>query len=456
MKYMSIFLAGVFALGLLPTTPALAQAATDVKCDGCVNTGDIATNGVRRADIQNFAINTPKLNNFAVSTAKIKPGAVTADKIAADAVGISQIDPTQVQQRVSGVCPRGHHATGISQIGTLICEAGPNTANSGPATATVVVDCDLGDSIADALAVPAIELTVEISGICEEDVFIARSDVTLKGTDPVTDGIRPSPGGLVRQVLTLVGVNFITIENLSLAGATTGIGINGSYGIDINNCIIEDNSVAGVIAGTGSGPVNLFNTAISSNGVPGDLGVWAANASHVNCTGCTIDNQNTAILLTEGSVMSIDDSTITGKNQAAAVLGGSRMISNSDKTGLSSFEGITDTAILLLGNSSLRLNNNESVTGRVLVLESSIAILDGTTQLNPSFFLNVVTGDSSLVSRNSSALVGNIFISEFSKVTLPSGSAVAGTLQCVSGADAFCADPGTATTSSDCNLCLNP
>ena len=57
-------------LGLLSASPALGQAATDVKCDGCVQTGDIATNGVRRSDIQNFSINTPKLNNFAVTTAK--------------------------------------------------------------------------------------------------------------------------------------------------------------------------------------------------------------------------------------------------------------------------------------------------------------------------------------------------------------------------------------------------
>ena len=80
---------GLAGLGLLST--ALAQTATDVNCDGCVQSGDIATNGVRRADIQNFSINTPKLNNFAVTTAKIKPGAVAADKIAAEAVTTEKI-----------------------------------------------------------------------------------------------------------------------------------------------------------------------------------------------------------------------------------------------------------------------------------------------------------------------------------------------------------------------------
>ena len=86
MKNLISTLAGFCLLGLLSTTPALGQAATDVKCDGCVQSGDIATNGVRRGDIQNFSINTPKLNNFAVTTEKIKTGAVTTDKIADGAI----------------------------------------------------------------------------------------------------------------------------------------------------------------------------------------------------------------------------------------------------------------------------------------------------------------------------------------------------------------------------------
>ena len=94
MKNMIFMVVVFYALGLLYATPALGQAAaTDVNCDGCVHSGDIATNGVRRADIQPFAINTPKLNNFAVTTEKIKTGAVTESKIANGAVTGNKIAP---------------------------------------------------------------------------------------------------------------------------------------------------------------------------------------------------------------------------------------------------------------------------------------------------------------------------------------------------------------------------
>ena len=96
MKRTTLHALGLCAFGLLSTTTALGQAATDVKCDGCVQSGDIATNGVRRADIQNFSINTPKLNNFAVTTEKIKTGAVTESKIAAAAVTESKISASAV------------------------------------------------------------------------------------------------------------------------------------------------------------------------------------------------------------------------------------------------------------------------------------------------------------------------------------------------------------------------
>lgn len=86
MKNIIVFLVGFCVLGLLPTTPALAQAATDVNCDGCVNTNDIADRAVRRSKIANFAVNTPKLSNFAVTSAKIKSLAVTESKIADGAV----------------------------------------------------------------------------------------------------------------------------------------------------------------------------------------------------------------------------------------------------------------------------------------------------------------------------------------------------------------------------------
>ena len=130
MKNMIFTVVGFYVLGLLYATPALGQAATDVNCDGCVHSGDIATNGVRRADIQNFSINTPKLNNFAVTTAKIKTGAVTADKIADGAVTMGKVDPV-LSNTIGTFCAEGDVVVGVDADGNLSCET-PQYFPSGP------------------------------------------------------------------------------------------------------------------------------------------------------------------------------------------------------------------------------------------------------------------------------------------------------------------------------------
>jgi hypothetical protein len=120
-------LTGLGALWLLSTAPALAQIATDVECDGCVQSGDIATNGVRRADIQNFSVNTPKLNNFAVTSEKIKTAAVTTTKIANGAVTVAKVSP-KLSRAIGTSCPAGEFVVGMDTTGRFICESKFNQA----------------------------------------------------------------------------------------------------------------------------------------------------------------------------------------------------------------------------------------------------------------------------------------------------------------------------------------
>jgi hypothetical protein len=63
----------------------------------------------------------------------------------------------------------------------LVAEAG-----SAPGVKTIRVDCNRGDSINQALADKADGLIIEVQGTCQEDVVVARDDVTLLGlgSDP--------------------------------------------------------------------------------------------------------------------------------------------------------------------------------------------------------------------------------------------------------------------------------
>ena len=54
---------------------------------------------------------------------------------------------------------------------------------------TIQVDCSKGQSINQALRDKAEELIIQISGMCQERVVVTRDNVTLIGSDPVTDGV---------------------------------------------------------------------------------------------------------------------------------------------------------------------------------------------------------------------------------------------------------------------------
>lgn len=325
-----------------------------------------------------------------------------------------------------------------------------------PATATVAVNCNAGDRIMVALLRPAVELTIEISGICEEDVEILRKNVTLRGTNPLTDGIRPDPDGLKRQVITVFGTNSIIIENLNLAGANNGIGVNASFGVFVTNCIIEDNSFAGVIAGTAS-TVRVLDTVIRNIGGNPNRGIWATQGSNMSCTGCTIENHVRGILLRHGSEMLLIDSTVVGTQQGVEVVRASkfRMLAGTSPSTIQGGSGGSQNALVLRDNSSAFLTSG-NINGNIRLRRNSVAVLAGTLQSNPSLLVNVVQSGSSLVARNSASFVGDFFITEFSNVTLPTGSTVSGSLSCSLGADAVCGNPSNVSGTSNCGQCPTP
>lgn len=136
------------SLGLAGT--AFSQA-TDVECDGCVDSDDLATGAVRGYNIANGHIVSRHIKNGNLTTQKIRDEAITSEKIAVNAVGVSEVNPSQVQLRVSGSCPAGTAIASIAQDGSVICQyiesAGYTTYdNSGVTSAT----CPIGTALLSA------------------------------------------------------------------------------------------------------------------------------------------------------------------------------------------------------------------------------------------------------------------------------------------------------------------
>lgn len=61
----------------------------------------------------------------ASGTIAVQPGGITSAMLQTGAVGAAQIDPSQVQARITGTCPADHFFRGIEPDGSLLCELLP-------------------------------------------------------------------------------------------------------------------------------------------------------------------------------------------------------------------------------------------------------------------------------------------------------------------------------------------
>ena len=430
-KSIRIILVTIVPIALLGLGAQVHAQATDVDCSGCVDTSDIASQAVTPNKIKPKAVTTSKIapkavtngkiGHQAVSKDKIRPDAIVTGKIKDGAVTVAKVAP-ELSNAISTFCVPEEVVVGMDINGNFVCETiGSDVAP--PPAATVTVDCDAGDRITDALSEPAVELTIEISGMCTEDVEITRTDVTLRGSDPTMDGIMSDPAGLMQQALTVRNTSRVNVENLKLTGAGNGIGINDSFGVGLNNCNLVDNEFAGAIVGTGSA-VTFTDTDVAAPNPPTDArlsrGIWATNGSRVSCFDCTVTGYRDALMVSVGSSLFVN--------------GGS-------------FTGGTQESLDVFDNSSVQMAN-AMIDGRVSVRTKSVVHLTNTVQSNTSLFNRSRTG-SSLVAENSTVLLGDAQVGEFANIAILDSSSVSGHLGCFEGGDAFCSDPVAQTGSSD-------
>jgi len=282
-----------------------------------------------------------------------------------------------------------------------------------PDALTVQVDCANGESINDALATPAVELTVEIFGICDEDVLVQRDNVTLIGLDPdLTNPSDPIPIDGIRGVSTVIAPpNFgatlllhdvvnVTVEDLILTGGViSGLKvINGGSGplaTSVKNCRLVANG--GRALDLAHASVIFEDTDITGNGSLAFL-----VASSFVCRDCVIAGD----LTSGGSRVVLEDSTFNGRFQ-------------------------------VLNHSLIRLN-------------------DGTVQTVTGGPFNRLDSSSQLTMDGGSSIVGDTELGAFSTGVLAAGTDITGSLVCETGSDVVCDNSGQVSASSDCSSCIAP
>ena len=136
-------------------------------------------------------------------------------------------------------------------------------------SATVKVNCAKGESVNKALTQfeTARSLTVEISGLCVENVLVTRDRVTLRGCDPATDGIEAEVNDDRADVAVWVrGAQLVTLERLKLTGGFSGLlATNVTLAnLRLVNCRLEGNNAYG--AQLQNSLVEAEDTTFAANG----------------------------------------------------------------------------------------------------------------------------------------------------------------------------------------------
>jgi hypothetical protein len=185
---------------------------------------------------------------------------------------------------------------------------------------TVSVDCTKGQKVQDAVDKAVSPVTIEIHGICIENVNVVGKDVVLKGADPATDGIQGVNDPAVTGALTLNKVVLGSILNLSISnGPRGGVALFDSQ-VDIQNCRMIGNAVTGLHVSAGSFATGT-NITSSQNG---SRGVQVQRASQFSCEGCRFENNASyAASALSGSTCLLADSLISGPFGLQSNAGGS-------------------------------------------------------------------------------------------------------------------------------------
>jgi len=363
----------------------------------------------------------------------------------------------------AAVVPAGTNGSVTVQIAGsnthLIIDINGYYAPAGIAGAkTVAVDCTIGQKIQAAIDREDGPLVVDVHGFCEENVNIVRKNVTLRGVDPMTDGIDGVVTNPQFATLRYRYVESARVENLTIRnGPLSGISIAFSNLI-LQNVRITGHASLGIAATQGT-VVDATGVTISQNG---GQGVNVQTASRLFCHGCDVTgNGGFAAVAMNGSVISLLNSVVTGRlglqaSSAAYV----DIDCISEKSAHACALNMTGRAAQAFLGGAAAFFGAGDFTGQVSAGDGGTIHILGARQLATgqpglgpaqnsidTFGKLIVAEESGLPSQ----LFGTTSVSGFGRAILRDQSTLAGSIQCSSAGDAWLdptvvAAPGSSVT----------
>lgn len=332
-------------------------------------------------------------------------------------------------------------------------------------TFTVSVDCTKNKSINKALEQHrnADNLIIEIEGMCRENVVVTRDRVTLRGTNPASDGIQADINiAQMDAALWVRGAHQVVVENLKLTGGFAGLLASevSTPSLKINNCRAEGNAAYGILL-QGS-LIEVTDSVITSNG---NFNAGVFGTSRFFCLRCQLSNP-----LGSGG-LGTQRSNIIGSSGGnvllfeTALAGGGIQLNNSLLNMADSTIDAPPPMVSLSGSQTIMNLQRVQINGPMRFNAGSTTVLLGVTQpgtgtinqLDESAFIRIAnaspaTGGPATIPSS----VQGFNVQNFSNGSLQQTSLINGNLNCGLGANVFCTPPFNVSGTSNCALCPKP
>jgi parallel beta-helix repeat protein len=320
---------------------------------------------------------------------------------------------------------------------------GLTTATQAAQPQTFTVDCAKGQTISAALdnGDSRKPMVLTIQGTCNENITIARDDVTLQGDPKVGATVNGSSAAATIAILA----NRITVDRLAVTGGTNGVLVHGAFNAVVKNAVIQNNAQNGIFVLVGHARItnNTIqyasghgvslqggNALLSTNLIQYNTvaGVHLEQSATVNASGNTISsNGSNGVELRWNSQGQLTGNTISGNGfspppgpgtttgvhvrYSTAGIEGGRIFGNAT-TGVGIFASVVEVT-----NVEVSGNNGVGIGGS---MGSTFDVTDGTISGNGG--VGISAGMS--IARIRDATVSNnaqpnaILISQGSKLTV--------------------------------------
>jgi hypothetical protein len=323
---------------------------------------------------------------------------------------------------------------------------------------TVAVDCTAGQSIQATIDREDGPLVVDVDGICNENVSIKRKDVTLRGTNPLNDGIQGVVAVPQFAVLRFAYVDVGRVENLSIVnGPSLGIVAFFSH-LTMTNSRITGNAGAGMAVAEGS-VVDATGLTVSQNMA---RGANVQRGAIFFCHECNFENNvGFAASASSGGVLSLLNTVVTGpQGLSSANWSYADIDCITEKSSHPCSLQVAGRAAQAFGRGTVALYGAGNFTGQVGASDHGTVQLIGarqtaTAQPGQGPIANGIDAFATLFAATDDVTESQLFgltnVTGFGRLLLRNATTLAGTIQCGSAGDAWLdptviANPGSAVT----------